>query len=536
MTFGNKSLSGDSCLFLGGTAVHKALNKLHTCCILLISLAVLLISIPGLCAESGDSLLMEGEKLFQDFKFTEPETKFHEAIGSYEAAGNRSGAAKALERFGRFAYDLGNYSDAIPVFGRAERIYDELGQSSNKARVIASVALAYDDWGDFPAAIHYYRKSLANRPVASDLAKVEMNLGTIYQQLGDEDEMIKHLTAAQTAARSSSDHNLLRDVQLRLGDVCQKAGRPSDAKEAYQAMMKGSKDPDDTRQALIHLGDLCLWEQNTKEAESHYRKAGYELGLGRVCLAENRYEEALTFLQRAAAQADAQQQPEAVFAAHAGLGMACLGLSRYADAESHLQRAVKALEEVRELLPVGKRMYFLSASTSGINHLSAYEALVLTLAMQGRKEEAFQVSEFTRSRVLSEALSGKMNLMEEGGGLPPEKVATPAGTAVEERPSGSLSRTESVEVIPFGKIFDFFQNRDPSYHDASVCSLLIQAVLKDFDKAESSKASSKGAAAYQKAGFKPAAMASVQSRLRTLKQRGLNNHLTSFVAAEEGQQ
>ncbi|MCX5893805.1 MAG: tetratricopeptide repeat protein, partial [Deltaproteobacteria bacterium] len=379
-------------------------------------LAALLL-LPGTLGAKGDpqgeQLLKAGEKLAQDFKFIEADNKYKEALKAFEAAGDRAGVALATEKLGKLSQDVGNYTGALEAFREAHKLYQDVKQPSAAARILGDLGQTYDDWGDFPGAIHYYKQAIKGGLPPLDKVKIELSLGDVYLRLGDDEESARHLRAALQAAQGAKAEKGMGPIIIAIGEAFQKAGRLDEAKTAYQEASQVTGEGAVKREALYHLGDVAFAQKDTAQAANYYRQAKYSLGLGRLALEEKKYDAALQEFNKALTEADRQKTPQMIFGVEAGIGLSYLRKNEYPQAENHLRQAVKALEEVRDLLPEGKRTYFLSGSTQGFKHLATYEALIMTLVMQGKKDEAFKMAEYTRSRVLTEALSGKEAVAQE---------------------------------------------------------------------------------------------------------------------------
>lgn len=502
--------------------------------VVVLTLAGLLL-LPGMLLAKGDpkgeEQLKAGEKLSQDFKFAEADAKLKEAMKSFEAAGDKAGMARTAEVLGNFSHELGNYTGAIEAYQGALKIYRESRQTAAEARVLGAIGLTYEDWGDFPGAIYYYKQALRGGLGPQERVKVEMSLGDIYLRLGDEDESARHLRAAMQAAQGAKGGKGTGAIFIAIGEAFQRAGSMADARSAYQEASQTAGEKEEKRQALYHLGDVAFAQKNPSEAGNYFRQAQYSIGLGRLALAEQKYDAALQEFGKAMTEAENQKLPAMVFAAQTGMGLSYLGKTQYSQAEDHLKKAVKALEDLRDLLPEGKRTFFLSGSTQGFQHLATYEALAITLVMEGKKDEAFKTAEYTRSRVLTETLSGKEALAQETapGAPQPAKADAKADAkaAAEPPPPG-----QAIEIMPFSKL-DVFMKAQGSYEHAAICSLFIKAVLQDFEGEKQAAARRKAMDIYTKAGYRNAAAENARRKVESLKQQGLKNHLTSLVEVPE---
>jgi tetratricopeptide (TPR) repeat protein len=482
---------------------------------------------PSLCMGSSDGqqLVSEGDKLLSDFKLSEADKEYREAYGFFQGRGDKAGMALVLEKIADLASNLGDYAVAVQYYAQARTLYSILNQKDAGLRVLTATGMAYEDWGDMPAAIHYYTEALQLAFSSADRAGIESRLGAAYALLGDEDESLSHLKAGKSAAQTAADGVQMGAISMQIADIYRKTGSPDQAGATYQEIL-GMKVPAAvTIRAQIGLGDLLIASGNVSKAELCYRKANYSVGLGRVALMNGKFDDASKNFQHALAEGERLNDFELVFAARAGLGLVSAAQDQNSSAEEHLRRAVEALEEARDLLPVGKKLYFLSGTTHGFTRLAAYEALVAVLAAEGKSAEAFKFAEYTRSRVLTETLS-KTALPQEKGQSMSSQSTAPTASSTDTSPDASYG---SVEIVPFSFLNPYFSGARGDSLEAALFSLLIKMVYLDFEKTEAEQALSMGTDLFQKAGFDTRARETLVSKLRELRQKGLQNHLTSLA-------
>ena len=494
------------------------------------ALSALLLAVvlcPPPCTASGDGrqLISEGDKLLADFKLSDAGKKYREAFGVFKTNHDKAGMALALEKTGDLAANLGDYAAAVQDFGQALNLYSDLNRKDARVRVLMATGTAYNDWGDMPGAIHYYNEALESGPSPAERAGIESKLGAVYKVLGDDEEALSHLNAGKSAARAAADLAQLGQILMQIADVYRKGGSFDQARAAYQEIPAMKAPAAVTTQAQIGLGDLLLASGNAAEAESWYRKANYSVGLGRAALLNRKFDDALKNFQHALAEGERLSDAELVFAARTGLGLTAVAQGQNSNAEEHLRRAAEALEQTRDLLPVGKKLYFLSGTTHGFSRLGTYEALVAVLAADGKNGEAFKVAEYTRSRVLSETLSKTALNTDAGESVQPELTSSVASSP-DQNQDVSYG---SVEIVPFSFINPYFSGARGDSLEAALFSLLIKMVYLDFDKADADQALSVGTGLFQKAGFNSGANATLLGKLRDMRLKGLQNHLTSLA-------
>ena len=505
--------------------------------IILSMLVASLVIAPGCyCKDSsdGEALLKAGEQLYQEFNFSEAEAKFKESIKAFDTAGNKLGLARSLERLGNLNYDVGNYGQAVRLFGQSQKIYNGLQEHSAEAGVCGACGLAYQDWGDFPAALQYYKMSLLCKPTPQVQVQVEMRIGVIYTQLGDGDEAFQHLRVAQDAIKGGLEEKWVCDFLLSLGKAYEQAGHLSEAKEAYRNVLSRKGETRSIREALCCLGDLALTRKDHTEAETYFRQANFGIGLGRVALAQDQLEAALKYFQQALDEAERQGEDRQIFASQVGLGLVCLKQKKSDQGIAHLRHGLDTLEEMRKDLPMGRRLHFLETSTHGFSHIAVYELLTATLASQGKNEEAFQIAEYSKSRVLTEVLSAKEPLSQ---GSPVDSASDSTRTAndskVSEESQSGPRQSAALEIMPLGKLIAFLQSNPGSYDQGALCSLFVRAIFHDFEASKQSEAGVKRESYVNNTDYCDAqCKEKLIKKLDVLRQSGVNNHLTSLYGSK----
>ncbi len=481
--------------------------------------------------ESGQALMDDAAKRVQDFKFDDATKKLNKALGLFQAAGDKVGMASCLEKIGELSRTLGNYIVAIQAYKRALNLYSELDQSNSRSRVLSATGDVYEDWGDFPGAVQYYEESLKFSPGLNESIRIKAKLAAVYMLLGNQPNAIDLLKQNFVDAHKNSNLRQLGATLLQQGETYEKSGSGEKARAKYEEVLKLKTEKNMGIEAHIRLGNLCIVSGDIQKAISHYKAAQYAIGLGRAALKNGDYNKALKAFFQVLKSGERLIPPDRTFAARAGIGLVRIAQKRNVEAEKNLTKAVEALEEIRILLPMGKRMYFLSGSTHGFKHMAIYEALMTTLALQGKNEDAFKFAESTRSRILTEGLVSRSN---------PENQFTEmrqygdgsADFRAKLQDTGNRSNTP-IELAPFSALAAYFKNMTPNDHNAAVYSLLVKATFQDFDKAARMEAMKKGMEYCRNAGFDPKAEESLKRKIGELHQRGLRNHLTAFVTYEE---
>ncbi|MFO1414167.1 MAG: diguanylate cyclase [Burkholderiales bacterium] len=203
------------------------------------------------------------------------------ALASFEAGGDDPGVAKTLRAIS-FVHDaLGNFASALDCQFRALAIDERTGNEASRAATLRTIGIVYTRSGDVAAGLDYYRRSLALCTAGKDAierGKTLNNIGINLKNLGD-------LAGAQAALDEA------RAVFVSLGLPLHEAATLNNA-----------------GLVLERLGDYAAAERTLRQALELSESTGYRygvahasLGLGKLCLAQDRHEDARTWLDSALA-------------------------------------------------------------------------------------------------------------------------------------------------------------------------------------------------------------------------------------------
>lgn len=466
-------------------------------------------------ADEGRELLDKGRQLHEQFKFQEAEHALSESLKAFERGDVKPGMAAASEQLAIVYYDLGRYPQTVKSLARALTLYKELNKRSEQAQILVRMAQAYDDWGDYSASLGSLAEAFAMGPYLGQKEKGEVlsKMGDLYFRMGDDTEALVQAQQALKVARVGADPQLVGEILLQLGEIHQARGGYPDALKAYEGASTTFHSSDLQQQeneAKRRIGFIFVAQKQIDEAERVFSGLPYSLGLGRAALETKDLQKATEHFHEALREAETQRDPERLFASNTGLGLAYEGLGLATEAERYLKQAVQNLEELRKSLPEGKRLFFLAGETHGFSRLAAYESLLRVLKARGKENEAFNIAEYTRARVLTEAVAGRLRLE-----VPAEE---PRGVK-----AVPLSGGESVRL---SRVLSLVSHRYDINAPALV-ALLATAIYEDYGDQEEQHAHELSRQYLKEAGYDAAVVETVARKIKGWKDQGLINHLTS---------
>ncbi len=322
--------------------------------------------IMALEAESAARLVAEGDLLFRaDGLLT--------GLDEHHSCWEGNGALDLL--------DEGELRQGIREASKALFLGEAKGADDLLALAKRDLAYAYSFSGHLDRAAQFAREAIAHTDLAPpEFARAKV-LGLLYKILGD--------------------------VRLR-------QGRPGEAIANYQQALvvgEGSLQPSirsSMANAYLANGNPAKARQLFREAEARASQALKPLirrGLGHVALAEGNYQEAVRWFTEAASQSTGSDQAYHRFWALEGLARARQGEGDRARAIKAYMQAIAVAEQIRARF---RSEEFKTGFFGNIQRV--FEEAITLLLEDGQADEAFKVSERSRSRALLDLVRDRVKL------------------------------------------------------------------------------------------------------------------------------
>jgi len=205
----------------------------------------------------------EGRALDALGQGAEARVAYEEAQRIYTAAGDRSGAALALNALANGEEDrlamIGKYEQALGVFR-------EIGNESAEAGVLSNIALVLIDQGDVDRAkrieeqVLALRRGLGNK---RDIAGSLTNLGNLLWGEGNLQDAKNRFQESLTIGREMEDKSQISIALIGLGGVLMEQGDLAAATKTYQQSVALWREIEDKDMLAISLNDLgeVLYQQ-----------------------------------------------------------------------------------------------------------------------------------------------------------------------------------------------------------------------------------------------------------------------------------
>lgn len=185
----------------------------------------------------ASALVRQGECFRYLADFAKADAAFKEAQNIYLAAGDRWGAAGALDGLGSDAYQRGDTKGARAMYEQSLAIYRETGSDRYAADVQSNIAMTLYYEGDLARARAMYQEALITLRKVGDKYDAANALLSIGAVLGDEGDLAGAKKAyRETLAyyRESGDRSQAAVTMANLASVLVQEGNLPEARQMYE--------------------------------------------------------------------------------------------------------------------------------------------------------------------------------------------------------------------------------------------------------------------------------------------------------------
>ena len=328
--------------------------------------------------------------------------------------------ARAYHAMGRIHSLSGHYRNALASNQRALDIENSYGATLRETSLeLSELGIDYRHLGRFTDAVAAYDSALKiGRKLGNPegIARVEFNLATIRMATGESDEALTLLNDALGRAEQIGEVRGVAFIHGGLADLYFRAHAYKAAREHFQkalAINRVAKLPYGEVQNLEGIGRVDLAEGHAAQALPTLRaalaiadsapygqeRASTRAALARASAATGARQQALNWANQALRIADSLGDPAAELEARSARGVA-LEAARSSEAATGYLSAINLLESWRGRLTLGDLRMGVADS-----HIDVYEGAIRSLLARGLAEEAFQVAERARARLLLELMA-----------------------------------------------------------------------------------------------------------------------------------
>jgi tetratricopeptide (TPR) repeat protein len=304
-------------------------------------------NIGNVLADQGDSA--GGEKAYQ------------EALVIYHEIGNRAGWAGTLGNIAILRSDAGDVAGSERLYAQVLHVDEEIGDQQSIAETLLNMANNLNTQGDLDGALKLYRRSLKiaqgtnyHRSAASALN----NMGIILTAQGELGEAVQAFEEALRLHRQYDQEGFLQYPLEGLGDALQAKGDLPGAKSKLQEALEvlqrtGQRNSESWM--LADLGDVYFEEGDFARAKSNYEKAmeldgsanfkghlnAVRVQLAELAMEQGRLAEGETLTAEALKEFEAEKSRDDEVAAYSVRMMVLLQQQKLVDAQREGEKAAK---------------------------------------------------------------------------------------------------------------------------------------------------------------------------------------------------
>jgi CHAT domain-containing protein/Tfp pilus assembly protein PilF len=295
------------------------------------------------------------------------------------------GEAEALNRLGILHLDLSDYEQAILYFQEALRIWKAHGDRLNESRATNNIGVVYGWMGDDENALPYFQQALNIAMEIDDPWREAIwraNIGDTYYSLGDMEMALEYYLEAQTLFEQEDDPRkyYMASNLMNIGLAHQELGYIDQALSYLQEALRIMDEETDSRSgvasALNSLGYLYKETSENQKALDYLTEA---LAISRTIGAKEGEVDALVVMGEV----------------YEALGEEGDALEQYLD-------AIEVVEGIFGEVRSGALQLAYAGQSAEI-----YQKAVRLLVVEGRLEEAFNLSEQGKARAFLDGMGNK---------------------------------------------------------------------------------------------------------------------------------
>ncbi len=189
---------------------------------------------------------------------------YGKALKIYKEIGRKDGVATNLGNIGVVYYNQSDYPKALEYYGKALKMDEELGNKNGIARHLGNIGVVYRNQSDYPKALEYYTKALKmdkelkNR---NGVARHLANIGNVYRNQSNYPKALEYFGKALKINRELGKQN---GVAVNLGNIGFLYQTQSDYLKALEYYSKALKlyeelgNKDGIAKNLGNMGSLYL--------------------------------------------------------------------------------------------------------------------------------------------------------------------------------------------------------------------------------------------------------------------------------------
>lgn len=282
---------------------------------------------------------------------------YEQALTIYRELGLEKGIGSVLNNVGLIRQDEGDYSGALKRFMEASDIFLKINEQNYLALSYTNIGNLYYTLGRYDKALDYLSKAVRISEISGDSTNMAMsynNVGNVYLSLEDFVPALEFYNKAVAINKSLNRIYGLSTSYNNIAMVYEGQGEYKLALEHNRLSIELSRRVNDNEGivlSLINTGNIYIAIDEFEQAEvslmeaqrlsssiaSGYTKSRIQIGLGKLKLATNHYDESINYYRNALPFALKVKANTQLLEIYKGLSEAWKGKGDYRRAYEHLE-------------------------------------------------------------------------------------------------------------------------------------------------------------------------------------------------------
>jgi signal transduction histidine kinase/predicted negative regulator of RcsB-dependent stress response len=282
---------------------------------------------------------------------------YEQALTIYRELGLEKGIGSVLNNVGLIRQDEGDYSGALKRFMEASDIFLKINEQNYLALSYTNIGNLYYTLGRYDKALDYLSKAVRISEISGDSTNMAMsynNVGNVYLSLEDYAPALEFYNKAVAINKSLNRIYGLSTSYNNIAMVYEGQGEYKLALEHNRLSIELSRRVNDNEGivlSLINTGNIYIAIDEFEQAEvslmeaqrlsssisSGYTKSRIQIGLGKLRLVTNHYDESINYYRNALPFALKVKANTQLLEIYKGLSEAWKGKGDYRRAYEHLE-------------------------------------------------------------------------------------------------------------------------------------------------------------------------------------------------------
>jgi tetratricopeptide (TPR) repeat protein len=351
------------------------------------------------------------------------------ALPIFQELNRITGVVNILISLGDVYSHLGDFSKAFEVYEKGRQIASQYKLRAAESRALDEIGVAFAKTGKYGDAVRNIESSraisheLGNK--ADELAAL-INLGATYDTAGDHQDALVTGEMALALAVQTPDKSLEAAVKANLGSAYANEKTFDKALSLFESSLQIHRELGKKQAEAIVRGDIGSVHNDRVELDAalkDYREAlaineeiGDKLGeadmlgrIGSVQSHQGKWAEAKSSYEKSLKIASDIGDTELAAFDYVGFGNIAYGQKDWPSASQAYKNAIAIVEQVRSAAVEGSlKMSVLSKDEAG------YHGAVAALVANHNNEDAFQIAEQSKARLLQDVIAAGHGIITKG--------------------------------------------------------------------------------------------------------------------------